>query len=490
MRLLQIIKVFVVYRLDTLMPNIWWLYPLKFILFFSPTSYGKKANLPRGEKITNAIEELGVIFIKFGQALSTRKDLLPDDISKELTRLQDNCKPFANEKALQIIKTSLKQDTSEVFDDISANPIASASIAQVYTATLKNSDEVVIKVVRPDIENQIAKDIKILKKLAKIVDLHPLLKRLRPTQIIDEFEMVIVNEPDMNAEAINAKILRENFKDSNLLYVPKVYFELSSKNILVMERIYGTPVADINTLKEKNLDLKQLGENGAKIFFTQVFKHNFFHADMHPGNIFVGDDGMYKGVDFGIMGRLSDEDLLVNANLFSGFFHRDYKKIAQTFIDAEWVPETTSEIALENAMQKICEPMFNKPLGEISFGEVLMNLFAEARRFDAYIQPQFLMFDKTLLAVEGLGRQLYSQLDLWDTVKPLLDEIMAEKFSVKNNLKTIKKELPYLPSLSIKALHKLTKKSDNSRQLSKQIQSLKTRQTLLIIALIITIIVF
>jgi ubiquinone biosynthesis protein len=494
MRLLQILKILIVYRLDTLMPSIWWLYPIRFILFFIPSSYGKKAKLPRGEKITNAIEELGVIFIKFGQALSTRKDLLPDDISSQLSRLQDNCMPFANDEAMHIIENSLGKTIAEVFDDFSANPIASASIAQVYTATLKNNEQVVVKVVRPNIEKDIEKDLKLLKKLAKIVDFHPELKRLRPHQIIEEFAMVITTEPDMSAEAVNANILRENFKDNNLLYVPKVYFDLSDTNILVMERIYGTPVADIQTLKSKGLDLKTLAENGTKIFFTQVFKHNFFHADMHPGNIFVGDDGVYRGVDFGIMGRLSDEDMQVNANLFSGFFHRDYGKIAQTFIEAGWVAQDSNAIYLENAMRTICEPMFNKPLGEISFGEVLMNLFAQARKFDAYIQPQFLLFDKTLLAVEGLGRQLYPNLDLWEVAKPLLDEILAEKISVKKTLKEFKEQLPHLPHLTLSTLHTI---KNNNRQTASQTQKIITqlqrnqsKQSILILILIAVVIIF
>jgi ubiquinone biosynthesis protein len=494
MRIFQILKVVITYRLDKLMPSVWWLYPIKFILFFSPTSYGKKAKLERGEKITYALEELGVIFIKFGQALSTRKDLLPDDISSKLSRLQDNCKPFDNDDAIKIIEKSIGKKIIEVFDDFSNNPIASASIAQVYTAKLKNGNEVVIKVVRPDIEIQITRDLKILKKLAKIVDLHKHLKRLRPTQIIEEFELVITTEPNMSAEAVNAKMLRDNFKGSDLLYVPKVYFDYSSKNILVMERIYGTPVGDIQTLKDKGLDLKVLAENGTRIFFTQVFKHNFFHADMHPGNIFVGDNGLYKGVDFGIMGRLTDSDMQINAALFSGFFHRDYAKIAKTFIEAGWVGEGSNEIALESAMRTICEPMFNKPLGEISFGEVLMNLFAEARKFDAYIQPQFLMFDKTLLAVEGLGRQLYPNLDLWEVAKPLLDEIMAEKVSPKKTFKELKNQLPNFTNLGFGALNNLKNidkiNNNQTNKIINQLQKNQTKQSFLIAILVVAVIFF
>lgn len=501
MRILKIIKILIVYRIDKLIPNIWWLYPIKFILIFIPFAYNKKGRLPRGEKITNTLEELGVIFIKFGQALSTRKDLLPDDIGRELARLQDNCKPFDNNAAVQVIEKSLGKSIATVFDDFAIKPIASASIASVYTAKLKNGTEIVIKVVRPNIEAQIQDDLKILHKLAKIANFHPELKRLRPSQLIAEFEEIITLEPDMMNEATNAQTLKNNFKDSKLLYVPEVYFDLSSKNILVMERIYGTPIGDIQALKDKGLCLKTLAENGTKIFFTQVFEHNFFHADMHPGNIFVGDDGTYIGVDFGIMGRLSKRDMRINADLFSGFFHRDYEKIANTFIKAGWVNQNSNSIQLESAMRTICEPMFNKPLGEISFGEVLMNLFAQARKFDAYIQPQFLLFDKTLLNIEGLGRQLYGDLDLWETAKPLLDEIMAKKVNVFDKLKDIKNEIPEfidnldkLPNMGIEALNNLQNINiNNNNQTDKIIQQLQKnqkQQVFLIIGLMIAVLLF
>lgn len=441
MRFFRIIKIAIIYRLDKLLPNTIAMKIIRLFLLIVPYSYSKKGKLPRGERVTQALEQMGVIFVKFGQTLSTRVDLLPKDIGLELKKLQDNCTPFSNAAAVRIIEKSLNNKISEIFDNFSEQPLASASIAQVYTANLKNGDEVIIKVVRPNIDKKIAKDLKMLKRIAAILNLHKQLKRARPKQVIKEFEDIITLELNMKFEASNAEQLRANFKGNNLLYVPRVYWDFTTQNILVMERIYGTPIGEIETLKQKNINFKKLAENGVKVFFTQVFKHNFFHADMHPGNIFVGDDGTYKGVDFGIMGRLSKEDMLINANLFSGFFHQDYQKIAKTFINAGWVNKNSNIISLENSIRTICAPMFAKPLGDISFGEVLMNLFAEARKFDAYIQPQFLLFDKTLLNIEGLGRQLYPKLNLWETAKPLLDEIMQKQYNIKDKIKKLPKTM-------------------------------------------------
>jgi ubiquinone biosynthesis protein len=446
MRFFAILKVIISYRLDKLIKLPWWLLPIKLLILLTPYAYGKKTKLSRGEKIANALEDLGVIFIKFGQVLSTRRDLLPDDIGLELAKLQENCRPFSNEEAITIIEQELGDYVHNIFDDFSQNPIAAASIAQVYTAKLKTTHnagtDVVVKVVRPGIEQQIKRDLKLLYKLAKIANLHAMLKRLRPVQVIQEFELIISNEPNMLYESANAMLLRKNFSGNDLLYVPQVFSDVSSKKVLVMERIYGTPISNINTLKEQGICLKTLAENGVKIFFTQVFKHNFFHADMHPGNILVAENGQYNGVDFGIMGSLSYEDRIITAKLFQAFFNEDYQKIAAIFIDSGWIKEDTNKVALENAFRMICAPMFAKDLGEISFGEVLMNLFNEARKFDAYIQPQLLLLDKTLLSIEGLGRQLYPQLDLWQTAKPLLDEIVASEFSFKNKLQKATENMP------------------------------------------------
>ena len=490
MRFLAILRVLIIYRLDKLLPSIWWLYPIKFILIFLPWSYNAKGKLPRAKKIVGILEDLGVIFIKFGQVLSTRRDLLPKDIGDELAKLQDNCKPFADKLAIQTIEKSLAKKIPEVFDDFSKKPLASASIAQVYTAKLKNGDEIVIKVVRPNIDKEIARDLKLIYKFAKIANFHPILKRLRPVQVVKEFEFIITAEPNMNAEAANAALLRDNFKDSDLLYVPKIYFDLSSRDILVMERIYGTPIGDIDTLKAKNIDFKKLAEDGVKIFFTQVFKHNFFHADMHPGNIFVTDNSTYNGVDFGIMGSLTDEDRLITANLFRCFFNKDYKGIANIFITSGWIDKKTNSIAFETAVRTICSPMFAKSLGDISFGEVLLNLFNEARKFDAYIQPQLLLLDKTLLSVEGLGRQLYPQLDLWATAKPLLEEIIKEELSFKNKIKSFKNNFPQILQ-NLEKIPKLLNENIESKNKNQQIidklYKNQNIQGLLIISLIIAL---
>ncbi len=490
-RFLSIIKILLIYRFDKLLPNTFVIKIFKVLLFFLPYFYYKEGKLPEAQRIVAALEKLGVIFVKFGQTLSTRIDLLPEHIIKELAKLQDNCTPFSNQDAFNIIEKSLQKPIFEIFDNFSKQPLAAASIAQVYHANLKeDNSEVVIKVVRPGIDKQIKKDIKLLYKLAKIIKLHPQLKRVRPLQIVKEFEYVITAELNMNIEAANAQLLKDNFKNSKLLYVPKVYFDYCTKDILIMERIYGTPISDVSTLKAKNINLKTLAENGVKIFFNQVFRDNFFHADMHPGNIFVADDGKYLGVDFGIMGMLLDKDLKINADLFSAFFARDYKKIAATFVTAGWVGSDINIIALEQSMRGICEPIFAKPLHKISFGTVLMSLFKEANKFDAYIQPQFFLFDKTLLNIEGLGRNLYPELDLWATAKPLLDDIMEEKFSLKNKIKTITNEAQKLPKLGIDLLQNIAAAKDRqTNQIIQQLQKNNTKQNYLLLAIILLLLI-
>ncbi len=440
----RILKVIATYQLHTLIRLPWYAFPLRIILFLLGLFTRSTKHLDRGECISRSLEELGVIFIKFGQVLSTRRDLLPEDIGRELSRLQDNCQPFSSVRAREIIERELGDFIGNVFTDFSETPIAAASIAQVYTATLHSGESVVVKVVRPDVEIQIQRDLKVLYRLAKVANMHSVLKRLRPLEVVKEFEFIIRNEPNMLLEASNARILKRNFTGSDLLYVPKVYEEYSTKHMLVEERIYGTSIGDLESIQKQGISMQHLAENGVKIFFTQVFKHNFFHADMHAGNIFVDSTGKYSGVDFGIMGSLTKEDRVVTALLFQAFFNEQYEKIAQLFISSGWIAEDTNKVALTNAFRLVCEPMFAKDLSEISFGEVLMNLFNEARKFDAYIQPQLLLLDKTLLAVEGLGRSIYPQLDLWQTAKPLLDDIIRTEFSIKAQLKELHHNAPEL----------------------------------------------
>jgi ubiquinone biosynthesis protein len=490
-RFLKISRVLMRYRLDSLVLSTPLLKSFKPLVYLIPWHYFPVKKLTRGERIRLALEELGPIYIKFGQTLSTRPDLLPDDISLELKKLQDSCPAFDTQSAQAIIELSLGDKIENLFATFDEKPLASASIAQVHTATTLTGEAVVVKVVRPQIERLIKRDIALMYALARLINKHPLSKKIRPLELVAEFERIIQNELDMRIEAGHCDKIRQNFKHSDLLYIPKVYHHLSDINVLTTERIYGTPIGEIATLKAKHIDMKRLAEEGVIIFFTQVFKHNFFHADMHPGNIFVADSGQYIGVDFGNMGSLSESDKDFLADIFLAFFNQDYQAVAQTYIDSGWASSTTDVVAFEAAVKRICEPMFNKPLGEISFGQVLLELIQEAKNFDIYVQPQLLLLDKTLLNIEGLGRQLYPQLDLWATAKPFLEDLMEEKYSVKNTVEKLKKEipkllteLPELPALTINALKQLNKMQDMgalySQQTEKIVDQLKdnaSRQT-------------
>jgi len=463
------------YRLDSLVLSTPLLKSFKPLLYLIPWHYFPVKKYSRGERIRLALEELGPIYIKFGQTLSTRPDLLPADISLELKKLQDSCPAFDTHSARTIIEKELGTNIDQLFKTFDDAPLASASIAQVHTAITLKGNDVVVKVVRPDIDALIAGDIKLMHSLAKLINNHPMAKKIRPIEIVEEFESIINDELDMRIEAGHCDKLRENFKESDLLYVPKVFHQLSGIRVLTTERIYGTPIGEIETLKAKNIDMKRLAEEGVIIFFTQVFKHNFFHADMHPGNIFVSDEGQYIGVDFGIMGTLSDEDKDFLADIFLAFFNQDYQKVARVYIDSGWVGANTDEKAFEAAVKKICDPMFDRPLGEISFGQVLLDLIQEAKNFDITVQPQLLLLDKTLLNIEGLGRQLYPQLDLWSTAKPFLEDLMKERYSMKNTFEKLKKEapellkeIPELPSLFINALKQLGKMKDINKLYSQQ----------------------
>jgi len=478
-RFLKISRVLMHYRLDSLVLSTPFLKSFKPLLYLTPWYYFPIKKYSRGERIRLALEALGPIYIKFGQTLSTRPDLLPDDISLELKKLQDSCPAFSTQKAKLMIEEALGGKIKQFFKTFDDQPLASASIAQVHIATTLEGQEVVVKVVRPDIDKLIARDIKLMYALAKIFNKHPLAKKIRPIEVVEEFEAIIMNELDMRIEAAHCDKIRENFEHSDLLYIPKVYHHLSRTNVLTTERIYGTPVGEIEILKAKNIDMKRLAEEGVIIFFTQVFKHNFFHADMHPGNIFVSDAGQYIGVDFGIMGSLREEDKNFLAEIFLAFFNQDYQKVAQVYIDSGWVGINTDEKAFEAAVQKICDPMFDKPLGDISFGQVLLDLIQEAKNFDIKVQPQLLLLDKTLLNIEGLGRQLYPQLDLWSTAKPFLEDLMKEKYSMKKTFEKIKedapkllRDIPELPALTINALKQLSKLKDIDKLYAQQTEKI------------------
>ena len=420
--------------------------PVRFLLYLSPLYWLRRNKLPPYPvRMRQALEDLGPIFIKFGQILSTRRDLLPPEIADELARLQDAVPPFSGQKARRIIEQAFEHPIEDLLDSFDETPLASASIAQVHTASLKNGKEVVVKVLRPGIENVIRRDVGLLYIIAGLADRYwKDGKRLRPLEVVRDYEKTILDELDMQREAANAAQLRRNWEGSELLFVPEIYWEYTRTNVLVMERIHGIPVGNIKALKAAGISMEQLGVQGVEIFFTQVFRDNFFHADMHPGNIFVEPGGRYIAVDFGIVGSLTTEDQRYLAENLLAFFNRDYYRVAELHVQSGWVPKGTRIEEFESAIRTVCEPIFNKPLSEISFGHFLLKLFQTARRFDMEVQPQLVLLQKTLLYIEGLGRQLYPQLDLWATAKPYLERWMKQQVGPKAFSRKLKKNLPQI----------------------------------------------
>lgn len=397
-------------------------------------SFGGRRKGPLGVRIRLALEELGPLFVKFGQALSVRRDLLPAEIANELAKLQDHVPPFPSEVAIAAIEKSLGRSIAECYASFEREPLAAASMAQVHVATLHDGQKVVVKVLRPDIRRQIEADIEVLYAIARLAERYwPPSQRLRPVAVVAEFEKTLSYEIDLMREAANASQLKRNFEGSDLLYVPEVHWDLCRRNVLTMERISGIPISNKPALEAAGTDIERLAKNGVEIFFTQVFRHNFFHADMHPGNIFVDARDparpQYVAVDFGIMGTLTPQDQRYLAGNFVAFFRRDYRRVASLHVDSGWVPPQTRVDELESAVRAVCEPIFDRPLKEISFGLVLMRLFETARRFDMEVQPQLILLQKTLLAIEGLGRDLYPELDLWTTAKPIMEDWMRERSS-------------------------------------------------------------
>ncbi|OCA52626.1 ubiquinone biosynthesis regulatory protein kinase UbiB [Photorhabdus namnaonensis] len=448
-RLYLIIRVFLSYGLDELIPRIRLTWPLRFgryLLFWVPNRYKDKS---LGERLRLALQELGPVWIKFGQMLSTRRDLFPPAIADQLALLQDRVASFDGALARQYIETALGGPLETWFDDFEPIALASASIAQVHTARLKeNGQEIVIKVIRPDILPIIKADIRLMYRLANWVPmLLPDGRRLRPREVVREYEKTLIDELNLLREAANAIQLRRNFENSATLYVPEIYSDYCCENVLVMERVYGIPVSDIEALEAQNTNMKLLAERGVQVFFTQVFRDSFFHADMHPGNIFVSyerpEDPFYIGIDYGIVGSLNKNDKRYLAENFIAFFNRDYRKVAELHVDSGWVPSDTNVEDFEFAIRTVCEPIFEKPLAEISFGHVLLNLFNTARRFNMAVQPQLVLLQKTLLYVEGLGRQLYPQLDLWKTAKPFLEEWLHSQVGLPAVIRALKEKAPY-----------------------------------------------
>ena len=461
LRLMHITWVLLRHGLDEIILATHLFRPIRFLKYFSPffwVSRGKRPNY--GVRIRRALEDLGPIFIKFGQILSTRRDLLPDEVAVELAKLQDQVPPFPGKAARELVEKALGDRIENLFLEFDEEPLASASIAQVHTAKLKDGSDVVVKVVRPGIQKTIRRDVDLLFTIARLADRYSSeAKRLRPVEVVQEYETTIFDELDLMREAANASQLRRNFDNSPLLYVPDVYWDYCRPNVMVMERIYGTPVSRIDVLKEKGISMQMLGERGVEIFFTQVFRDNFFHADMHPGNIFVADDGRYMAVDFGIIGTLTESDKRYLAENFLAFFNRDYKRVAELHLESDWVPEGTRIDQFEAAIRAISEPVFNKPISEISFGHYLLRLFQTARRFNMQVQPQLVLLQKTLLNIEGLGRQIYPELDLWTTAKPFLERWMSEQVGPRAFLKRAAdylpratEQLPELPAMAWRLL--------------------------------------
>ena len=466
------------------------LYPLSLIK-------SKKDN--RAIRLRLALESLGPIFIKFGQMLSTRKDLLPNDIAIELSKLQDKVPPIEFEKVKQTIENAYSKKISSVFKEFNEKPVASASVAQVHFAILHNGEKVAVKILRPNIESEVKKDIKLLHLIANILyKIWSDGKRLKPDEVVSEFERHTQSELNLLLEAGHCSHLGENFKDKKLLVVPSVFWDYCHEKVMVMERMDGIPISNIDAIKKNKINLSELAKNGVEIFFTQVFRDGFFHADMHPGNIQVAKSGKYIAMDFGIMGTLNDQDKLYLAKNFAAFFKRDYREVARVHIESGWVPAETSIDEFENAIRSVCEPIFNKPLKDISFGKLLIRLFQTSKKFNMEIQPQLTMLQKTLLNVEGLGRELDPNLDLWVTARPFLENWLKEQIGPKNLINRIKKEFPnwvdiapQLPTLLHAYLNNHNKDSYTiiDKDIRKSIEGIKLRQDRIILVMILLFVV-
>ncbi|MCH9755914.1 MAG: ubiquinone biosynthesis regulatory protein kinase UbiB [Gammaproteobacteria bacterium] len=458
-RLLHINYILAKNGLDQVVVSLRLFAPFRFIVYLNPWNWFRKKKYSRGEALRRTLEELGPIFIKFGQALSTRPDIFPEDIIVELSQLQDNVPPFKSEQALAILQKTFGKSAFDIFEQFDQTVLASASMAQVHAATLKSGENVVVKILRPNMRKLINRDLSLLKSMASLAHRYwPESRRLKPRDVVREFEQSLLDELDLQREAANASQLRRNFTRSPLLYVPQIYWDYVHKNILVMERIHGIPVTDIQALHDHGICIKTLAERGVEIFFTQVFRDCFFHADMHPGNIFVSPKHLknpqYICVDFGIMGTLNENDKRYLAENLLAFFNRDYRRVAQLHIESGWVKRDTRIDAFESAIRTVCEPIFEKSLKDISFALLVLRLFQVARRFHMEVQPQLVLLQKTLLAVEGLGRQLDPDLDLWLTAKPFLEKWVRAQMGpralfkhLRDNLPFLIEELPHMPKL-------------------------------------------
>lgn len=485
LRLLKILWIVARQRLDTLIPMgrlpLW----LRTLMWFSPLRLFPVGKRTRGERLRLALEALGPIFIKFGQMLSTRRDLLPEDVADELRRLQDQVPPFPGELAAARVEKELEMSLIEAFAEFEQAPLASASIAQVHAAKLHSGEEVVVKIIRPGINRIMRQDMALMYQVAKLFAKVPEARRLRPVEVIRDYEATLFDELDLYKEAANTSQLKRNFKDSPLLFVPSIYWSFTRRRVMVQERIRGVPVADLDTLITQGVNLKKLAERGVELFFTQVFRDNFFHADMHPGNIFVNcdnpEDPQYIAIDCGIVGSLTREDQDYLARNLLAFFHQDYYEVAALHIESGWVGENTRANEFAAAIRTVCEPILEKPLKDISFGQVLLGLFQTARRFNMEVQPQLVLLQKTLLNIEGLGRQLYPELDLWSTAKPYLEQWMKERAGISGLWESLKRQAPelshQLPELPVLAHQALTRMESEHRQRHQQVDAIHHMQS-------------
>ena len=466
-RLIQIQRVLLKHGLDEFVRATHLYRPLRFVFFLSPDVwFERRRSANRGERLRLALQELGPIFVKFGQAVSTRRDLLPEDIAEELAKLQDRVPPFPGSVARAAVEKAHGRSVTETFAAFDETPLAAASIAQVHAAKLLDGTEVVVKVLRPGMREVIQRDLEVLYALARLAQRYwSESRRLRPVEVVGEYEKTILDELDLMREAANASQLKRNFAGSDLLYVPEVYWDYCRINVMVIERIHGVPISDMERLSAVGTNIPLLAENGVRIFFTQVFRHNFFHADMHPGNIFVmvNDPGnpRYAAIDFGIMGTLDPRDQNYLAENFLAVFDRDYRRVALLHVESGWVPPDTRVDEMESAIRTVLEPIFDRPLQDVSFGNILVRLFEISRRFNMQIQPQLILLQKTLLNVEGLGRDLYPQLDIWKTASPILREWMRERVGMRQVFRNVRTQLPELleaaralPSLLKAAVHR------------------------------------
>ncbi len=484
-RLFEINRVLIRHNLDELIYAIPAFRPLRFIYHLSPWNWKDSKRDPKPVRIRRALEDLGPVFVKFGQILSTRRDMLSNDLANELAKLQDDVPPFSGVESRKIIEKSLAKSINECFVDFDETPLASASIAQVHTAKLHNGQDVIVKVVRPGIDETIRHDIDLMFFIAKMIERFSKLgKRLRPVEVVQDYEQVIFDELDLGREAANASQLRRNHKGSPDLYVPDIYWDYCTREVMVMERIHGIPIGNIQALHDQNINMKVLAERGVEIFFTQVFTHNFFHADMHPGNIFVDkanpDNPKYIAVDFGIMGTLEASDQRYLAENLHAFFNRDYKRVAEAHIESGWVPAETKASEFEAAIRTVCEPIFQLPIKEISYGKLLLRLFQTAQRFNMEVQPQLVLLQKTLLNIEGMGRELYPDLDLWVTAKPFLQRWMDEQSGIrslfngaKTNLPKFIEQLPHMPVMINEVIKQIHSNQLNTQIESRQLEEIK-----------------